>query len=141
MSSIGQSQTRLIRMSMTLLDRRLGLELDPGNQEFIRLEKMLSTQIYQIFWEEGGFDKLDFALEEIVRSNRATTAIYHDLALVYTRLALLKDDMAVSTKGDGKSVAFSIENQRTPTNIPVFQDQAHNDYWLLAIDADRRALG
>lgn len=113
---------------------RLGLELDPGNQEFIRLEKMLSTQIYQIFWEEGGFDKLDFALEEIVRSNRATTAIYHDLALVYTRLALLKDDMAVSTKGDGKSVAFSIENQRTPTQYTGFlQDQAHNDYWLLAI--------
>ena len=69
-----------------------------------------------------------------MRSNNATTAVYHDLALVYTRLAIQKDVRASRPRNDGTVLAFSQEEHRTPAVYTSFlQDQAHNDYWLLAI--------
>lgn len=138
-------KTRVIFMALehALKDRnvvdaaryvRIGLDLCPGDQEFTRLKQILEPQMQQVLWEDGELEKLDFELEKLVRSNNATTAVYHDLALVYTRLAIQKDVRASRPRNDGTVLAFSQEEHRTPAVYTSFlQDQAHNDYWLLAI--------
>lgn len=99
-----------------------------------QLEQLLRPQMYQLLWQRGELERLDYELELVVRAGSAPTDIYHALALVYTRLAVTKDQRAASVDGGPPERAFSQTGLRTQTRYTGFlEGTAHNDYWLLAI--------
>jgi tetratricopeptide (TPR) repeat protein len=60
--------------------------------------------------------------------------VYHGLALVYTRLAMMKDSQAATLDHEEAARIFTLEGHRTQARYTGFlENQAHNDYWQLAI--------
>ncbi len=138
-------RTRIIRMALQDAARQknwidvaryvhYGLETCPGDQELTRLEKQLGRHIHQLLWEKGELEKLEFELEKLVRVGDAPTTVYHNLAMAYTRLAIVEDNKTASFRDEKSALLFTSENHRTPAKYTSFlQNEAHNYYWLLAI--------
>lgn len=111
-----------------------GLEIDPNHANWKKIEQHLLPQRCQLLWQRKQLETLDFALEKEVRSGTADTSIYHGMAVVYTQLAIAKDQKATETENGDAASAFTMAGHRTQSEYTgILEDQAHNDYWQLAI--------
>lgn len=111
-----------------------GLAIIHDHPQLKKLQQQLLTQMYQLLWQRGEFERLDYKLETGVHAGNASPTVYHGLAIVYTRLAVIKDQQAASVGNNQIAYTFTQEGHRTKARYAGFlEDQAHNDYWQLAI--------
>ncbi len=113
---------------------RQGLTINHTHPGLKRLEKPLRSQIYQVLWHRGDLERLDYELEAVIRTGNAPTELYHSLALIYMRLAVTKDRASFALGSEQTEAVSPTQGQRTPAKYTGFlENQAHNDYWQLAI--------
>jgi hypothetical protein len=105
-----------------------GLAVRPDDPVLKRSSERLRPFMWQRLWALRELNALDHELEKRINADKATTAAYHQLAIVYTQIALQRDRAAAN------GATFSIAEHRTQSPyIGVLEDQAHNDYWQLAV--------
>jgi len=68
-----------------------GLELDPFNGKLRDLAQELRGPIQQRLWHEQAFEALETNLQEQLKSKSVDTRVHHNLALVYTKMAVAED--------------------------------------------------
>jgi competence ComEA-like helix-hairpin-helix protein len=68
-----------------------GLELDPFSRKLRDLAQELRGPIQQRLWREQAFETLETNLQEQLKSKSVDTQVHHNLALVYTKMAMAED--------------------------------------------------
>lgn len=105
-----------------------GIAVWPDDPILRRANERLGPFMRQRLWSLRDLSALDHDLEKHILSDKAPTAVYHQLAIVYTQIAVQRDKAAA----DGNP--FTMEEHRTQSAyIGVLEDYAHNDYWQLAV--------
>lgn len=105
-----------------------GLAIAHDHPQLKLLKQQLRPHMYQLLWQRSEFERLEHELEVAVRAGNASPKVYHGLALVYTRLAVMKDQGAASLDNQHLESAFTQEGHHG-----FLENHAHNNYWQLAI--------
>ncbi len=105
-----------------------GIAVRPDDPALRRANERLGPFMRQRLWSLSDLNALDHDLEKQILSGKAPTAVYHQLAIVYTQIAIQRDKAAANGNH------FTLEEHRTQSAyVGVLEDHAHNDYWQLAV--------
>jgi len=105
-----------------------GLAVWTNDPVLKRSSERLRPFMWQRLWTLRELNTLDHEVERHINTGKASTAVYHQMAIVYTQIALQRDQLAANGS------VFSMAHHRTRSAyVGVLEDQAHNDYWQLAV--------